>query len=136
MAMAPSLETSRGSIEADPYERFLLNKNFSALNGVRCICCLAVIKVHLQWEGAGPRLFNLGFVGVDLFFMISGFLIVTLLIRERERRGSVSLAKFYARRTLRIFPILACPPKAGPVLMGIVPLAESQGATHAKTTRT
>ncbi len=105
MTMAPSLETSRGSIEADPYDRFLRNKNFSSLNGVRCLCCLAVIKVHLQWEFPGPRLIALGWLGVDLFFVISGFLIVTLLIRERERRGSVSLGKFYARRMLRISPI-------------------------------
>jgi peptidoglycan/LPS O-acetylase OafA/YrhL len=104
-AMAPSLETSRGSIEADPYDRFLRNKNFSSLNGVRCICCLAVIKEHVLWNFPGPRLFSLGFLGVDLFFVISGFLIVTLLIRERDRRGSVSLGKFYARRSLRIFPI-------------------------------
>jgi peptidoglycan/LPS O-acetylase OafA/YrhL len=66
---------------------------------------LAVIKEHVFWEIARPRLMNLGWLGVDLFFVISGFLIVTLLIRERERRGTVSLRKFYARRSLRIFPI-------------------------------
>jgi peptidoglycan/LPS O-acetylase OafA/YrhL len=104
-AEAPSLESSRGLGVADPYEIFLRNKNFSSLNGVRCICCLAVIKGHIHWEFAGPRLFTLGWLGVDLFFVISGFLIVTLLIRERERRGSVSLSKFYARRMLRISPI-------------------------------
>jgi peptidoglycan/LPS O-acetylase OafA/YrhL len=59
----------------------------------------------VNWKLDGPRLGNLGFLGVDLFFSISGFLIVTLLIRERERRGTVSLKKFYMRRTLRIFPI-------------------------------
>jgi peptidoglycan/LPS O-acetylase OafA/YrhL len=42
---------------------------------------------------------------VDVFFVISGFLIVTLLLRERERHGDISLPKFYARRTLRIFPV-------------------------------
>jgi peptidoglycan/LPS O-acetylase OafA/YrhL len=40
-----------------------------------------------------------------MFFVLSGFLIVTLLLRERDRTGSISLKKFYARRTLRIFPI-------------------------------
>jgi peptidoglycan/LPS O-acetylase OafA/YrhL len=92
-------------LPADPHETFLRTKNFSSLNGVRCLCCLAVIKVHLNWEFPGPRLITLGWLGVDLFFVISGFLIVTLLIRERERRGSVSLGKFYARRMLRISPI-------------------------------
>ncbi len=99
------LRTSQPLTKADPHGAFLRTKNFSALNGVRCLCCLGVIKEHVGWEIAGPRLINVGWLGVDLFFVISGFLIVTLLIRERERRGTVSLGKFYARRSLRIFPI-------------------------------
>lgn len=46
-----------------------------------------------------------GFLGVDLFFVLSGFLIVTLLLRENDRNGDISLRKFYMRRTLRIFPL-------------------------------
>jgi peptidoglycan/LPS O-acetylase OafA/YrhL len=46
-----------------------------------------------------------GFLGVDLFFEISGFLIVTLLLRERDMKKSISLRRFYARRALRIFPL-------------------------------
>lgn len=46
-----------------------------------------------------------GFLGVDLFFVISGFLIVSLLLRERRRTGTISLRAFYARRLLRIFPL-------------------------------
>jgi peptidoglycan/LPS O-acetylase OafA/YrhL len=46
-----------------------------------------------------------GFLGVDLFFVISGFLIVTLLLRERENTGTISLKGFYGRRLLRIFPV-------------------------------
>lgn len=93
------------SVADDPHEAYLRTKTFSALNGVRCICCLAVIKEHVKWEVPGPRLLGAGWLGVDLFFVISGFLIVTLLLRERDRRGSVSLRNFYARRSLRIFPI-------------------------------
>ncbi|MCP4306141.1 MAG: hypothetical protein GY937_25280 [bacterium] len=44
-----------------------------------------------------------GFLGVDLFFAINAFLIVTLLLRERERNGRLALGRFYVRRALRIF---------------------------------
>ena len=44
-------------------------------------------------------------MGVDLFFVISGFLIVTLLLREREKNGCISLKAFYIRRSLHIFPL-------------------------------
>ncbi len=105
IAEAPPAGPSPGPVAADPHGAYLRTKVFSSLNGVRCLCCLAVIKEHVQWEIPGPRLIGAGWLGVDLFFVISGFLIVTLLIRERERRGFVSLGKFYARRSLRISPI-------------------------------
>src|SRR5205085_11805800 len=45
-------------------------------------------------------------IGVDIFFVLSGFLITTLLLEERARTGRVSLRKFYARRALRLLPAL------------------------------
>jgi peptidoglycan/LPS O-acetylase OafA/YrhL len=48
--------------------------------------------------------FSGGFVGVDVFFVISGFLITNLLLREKERHGRISIARFYARRVRRILP--------------------------------
>ena len=58
-------------------------------------------------EGALQPPFSLhlgGALGVSLFFIISGYLITALLLREKERCGKISLGKFYARRALRIFP--------------------------------
>lgn len=80
-------------------------RTFGSLDGLRCLSILAVIWHHttsndLHWLPGSSR----GFLGVDLFFVISGFLIVTLILRERAATGSISLRNFYARRTLRIFP--------------------------------
>jgi peptidoglycan/LPS O-acetylase OafA/YrhL len=63
-----------------------------------------VVKAHAGWD-SGIRIFDTPGLGVEMFFAISGFLIVTLLLRERSKTGTVSLRKFYARRSLRIFPI-------------------------------
>jgi peptidoglycan/LPS O-acetylase OafA/YrhL len=73
-----------------------------ALDGVRGISILAVMFVHggLFWIGRG------GFLGVDIFFVLSGFLITTLLVEEWQRAGAISLRNFYARRALRLLPAL------------------------------
>ena len=53
-----------------------------------------------------PHVARGGFIGVDIFFVLSGFLITTLLLEERDRIGRISLRLFYARRALRLFPAL------------------------------
>ncbi len=63
---------------------------------------LAVLLVALDHARIGP--FTGGFVGVDVFFVVSGFLITSLLVREAEGAGRVSLLGFYARRARRILP--------------------------------
>ena len=63
---------------------------------------LAVLLVALDHARIGP--FHGGFVGVDVFFVISGYLITSLLVREAEKEGRVSLLGFYARRARRILP--------------------------------
>lgn len=77
---------------------------FGALDGLRALSILPVV-----WHHATPSpldgVLGRGPLGVDLFFAISGFLITTLLLREREKRGSIALGAFYARRSLRIFPL-------------------------------
>ncbi|WP_215238943.1 acyltransferase family protein [Dyadobacter helix] len=80
------------------------------LNGFRAIAAVSVLVSHiLQSEFSGPIL-NIGFrlplgeFGVTLFFVISGFLITYLLLREREI-GEISISWFYFRRVLRIWPL-------------------------------
>lgn len=85
------------------HDRYLSNRHFGSLDGVRGFCILAVLWHHSQPSNM-PLLLTRGFLGVDLFFILSGFLIVTLLLREKAKTEKISLRKFYARRALRIFP--------------------------------
>jgi peptidoglycan/LPS O-acetylase OafA/YrhL len=86
------------------YESFRALKYFPGLDGIRAICALAVLIENSQ-GAVGVFFLRFGALGVDMFFVISGFLIVTLLLRERDKIGAVNLKGFYARRVLRIFPI-------------------------------
>jgi len=72
-----------------------------ALDGLRGISILAVLGFHagIAWLGGG-------FLGVDIFFVLSGFLITALLCEEWERHGSISLKGFYIRRLRRLVPAL------------------------------
>lgn len=88
-----------------PHERYRAARHFPALDGIRCAAILGVIWHHTMPESDVFPAAGRGYLGVDLFFVLSGFLIVTLLLRERDRTGGVSLRDFYARRTLRIFPV-------------------------------
>jgi peptidoglycan/LPS O-acetylase OafA/YrhL len=72
-----------------------------ALDGVRAIAIVGVMAFHAGWPvGRG------GYLGVDVFFALSGFLITALLLEERHRRGRVDLPAFWARRALRLLPAL------------------------------
>jgi peptidoglycan/LPS O-acetylase OafA/YrhL len=71
----------------------------SELDGLRGISILLVFIHHLS-KAALPG----GFLGVDIFFVLSGFLITSLLVEEWDRDGSISLKKFYIRRALRLMP--------------------------------
>lgn len=72
-----------------------------ALDGVRAVAVLAVVGYHLRWSWLGG-----GFLGVDAFFVLSGYLITRLLVAEWSAFGRISLAGFYARRALRLLPAL------------------------------
>lgn len=86
------------------YDKFQATRHFSALDGLRALSVIAVIWQHTSGN-PGPEFFSKGRFGVHCFFAISGFLITTLLVRERDRTGRISLKGFYIRRTLRIMPI-------------------------------
>ncbi|WP_156044033.1 acyltransferase family protein [Cellulomonas sp. HZM] len=72
------------------------------VEGLRAVAIGLVLAYH-----AGLRFVPGGFVGVDVFFVISGFLITGLLVREIERSGRLSLVSFYARRAKRLLPATA-----------------------------
>ena len=72
-----------------------------ALDGLRAIAVLAVVAYHLGYTQVRG-----GFLGVDVFFVLSGFLITTLLLLEHQRTGTVSLRAFWGRRARRLLPAL------------------------------
>ena len=67
------------------------------IQGLRALAALLVILFHAKWVSGG-------FIGVDIFYVISGFLITGLLIREIERTGTINFKEFYARRFKRLLP--------------------------------
>lgn len=90
----------------EQYLQFRDIRHFGSLDALRCIAISGVIwqhspplpHEHLPFTDAGAA-------GVGLFFVLSGFLITTLLLREESATGTINLRNFYARRTLRIFPL-------------------------------
>lgn len=75
-----------------------------AVDGLRAVAVLSVVGFHAGVPGV-PGVSG-GFVGVDVFFVISGFLITGLLVREWSDTGRIDLAGFYARRIRRLLPAL------------------------------
>ena len=69
------------------------------IDGLRSIAVLAVVFYHFGFSGVQG-----GFVGVDIFFVISGFLIGGLLWREAKQNGKIRLSRFYMRRIKRLAP--------------------------------
>jgi peptidoglycan/LPS O-acetylase OafA/YrhL len=95
-------DTSPAPLE-DGFEAFSRRKTFGSLDGLRAVAIIGVVWHH---AAHGPLFFaEQGAKGVHLFFALSGFLITTLLLRERGRNGNISLRGFYIRRSLRIFPL-------------------------------
>lgn len=84
------------------------------LDGLRAVAVILVLWVHFPYiqESSISKAFwmvgqatRAGYIGVDLFFVLSGFLITRILLHERQGTGGISFRMFYAKRALRIFPI-------------------------------
>ncbi len=99
---------------------YLAQRHFGALDGLRALGILAVVWHHTL---GGPGRF-----GANLFFLLSGFLVTTLLVREREKKGTIEVTRFRVRRARRLYPLYFT------VLLGyvaLVGLLEPAGATRA-----
>jgi peptidoglycan/LPS O-acetylase OafA/YrhL len=78
-------------------------RRLNSLDGLRGLAVLLVFVYHVR-----QRQLTGGFVGVDVFFVLSGYLITALLLAEYDARHEISLPAFYARRALRLYPALVC----------------------------
>jgi peptidoglycan/LPS O-acetylase OafA/YrhL len=82
-------------------ETAVAGRHLPALDGVRALAIVAVIAYHLGYGWASG-----GYLGVDLFFVLSGFLITSLLVEERSGSSRVRLGAFWGRRARRLLPAL------------------------------
>ena len=82
-----------------PTETAVRGRHLGALDGLRALAVLSVMAYHL-----GIHWVSGGFLGVDLFFVLSGFLITSLLVEERFVDGAIRLAAFWGRRAKRLLP--------------------------------
>ena len=105
---APALSTSKG-FRAD-------------IQGLRAVAVVLVVVFHLF-----PQTLTGGYVGVDVFFVISGFLITGLLVRRSEAANRVDFKDFYIRRARRLLPA-ACTVIVATALAGLVTLPRTQWA--------
>ncbi len=92
----------------------LLDNRYPALHGLRVLGILSVVQFHVTWIFVGEQGITLDrdwvasslavFFGMDLFFMLSGFLIGSILLRSIEQSGTQNVRRFYLRRIFRTFP--------------------------------
>ena len=76
------------------------------IDGMRTVAVISVVLYHAEITFAGWQFLPGGYLGVDIFFVISGYLITTLLLTELDRTGQISILKFYERRARRLLPAL------------------------------
>lgn len=97
------------------------------IEGLRAIAILLVIAAHFGIQG-----FSAGFIGVDVFFVISGYLITSILVREYDSDRQINLLRFYANRLRRLFPALALMVLiSSAVVYHLLPPTQQIGQSHA-----
>ncbi|MGV8885880.1 MAG: acyltransferase family protein [Microbacteriaceae bacterium] len=123
MTPTPLPRTAKPAPAVAPPEAPAVSWRFPGLDGLRALAVVVVILFHLT-PGALPG----GYLGVDIFFVISGFLITGILLREKRETGSIRLGNFWRRRARRLLPalfllLLVCSSAAfllgGDVLVGL-----------------
>ena len=126
---------------AEQRDIYTTPRRLPALDGIRGIAVLLVLVSHADMTGDAPAIewiARLGDFGVKIFFVLSGFLITTLLVDEHGRTGRIAIGRFVARRAFRIFPA------AYVFMFSIIAAARSAGSlsnpatrsTHSPTQRT
>ena len=106
-------------------------RHLPALNGLRGVAVIGVVAYHLQLGWAKG-----GYLGVDLFFVLSGFLITTLLLEEWVGSGRVNLAAFWGRRARRLLPALFLVVAALALYLVSTPSSAAPAPTASSTWRT
>ena len=103
---------------------------FPEIDGLRAIAVLSVLIYHANISINEIKIFSGGFLGVDVFFVISGYLITSILLKDYKKNNKISIRFFYERRIRRIFPallfvIFSCTTYvlglARTILIGIIP---------------
>jgi len=95
----PDLSQPPVTLRISAFRGVIARSHLPALDGLRAVAVFTVVTAHSNLPLHVP-----GDLGVSAFFVLSGFLITRLLVREREKTGRVSIRRFYLRRTMRIFP--------------------------------
>ena len=113
--MRPSPSQSIGELSTPTrdgtfHEAVRTARYFPALDGLRAVSVVIVLLSHVrqQWNSVAhsEELFHVnGAIGVTVFFVLSGFLITLLALREEAATGALNLGAFYIRRAFRLFPV-------------------------------